>query len=514
MKRIQSLKPFFDFKLRQPADLLCLLLAAVLGGLLVFNAFGFGLTYDEAYTYLNLGRISDAYKIFLFRIANNHVLNSLLITVSTLFFPFNEFAIRLPSLLFGLLYLFLSISVSKTFRNRFIVFGLLVSSYFLLSFFSLGRGYGMSACLVLAALYVYQSRERFKNYYLWIAYLFILGFYANFVAIAPLAGMLIYLFVFEFKLRLPSVPKKHYYLIGGLLAFGLWGFFLVTKSGNPIYGAYDTSFSEAIGGSFLKEFSRFLNPSSQFLSALTMGFSILTIGLFIFFKHRVKFSMITLITFLLVLIMAKIGDRPLPTGRVLLPFWPLVVLSIMELFELASQRIHIRIIYAINIVVLVALMFNLWDKVSYNQERYVDGFRYEHHLYDHFEDIESHDPHLQFYKEKDRYFNIVPKKLLQFSPTKEVQYEYVNIKLFEEQRVVLFSSPNPEMLNLKLFIDWQLDGSQQFAYSDTLEFKEEYYEMDDDYYAVAYLPNFTIDQLSISDTGGNWEFLFKQKMHL
>ena len=92
--------------------------------------------------------------------ANNHVLNSLLGTISYSLFGNSEFAIRLPNVLSAILYLAFSYLLSFELKDRWprwALFLALVFSHFTIEFLGYTRGYGMSMAYMLAALYfVYE----------------------------------------------------------------------------------------------------------------------------------------------------------------------------------------------------------------------------------------------------------------------------------------------------------------------------------------------------------------------
>ena len=150
---IRKLKPFFNFSIKSFEDVLCLIIGILVLGVIVFMAATRNLTYDEAYTYMDTGRIQGVWKMYRFGIANTHVLNSLLMSITTLFAPFNDFAIRLPNIITSAIYISIAISFSKKYRNQLLVFGLLVLFYYQVTFISLGRGYGMSVTFMLAAFF-------------------------------------------------------------------------------------------------------------------------------------------------------------------------------------------------------------------------------------------------------------------------------------------------------------------------------------------------------------------------
>jgi len=67
------------------------------------------ITYDEAYSYLEFAR-RDFWvpPEFNYMAANNHLLNTWLMKISVSLFGLSEFSLRLPNLLFHLVYLFFS----------------------------------------------------------------------------------------------------------------------------------------------------------------------------------------------------------------------------------------------------------------------------------------------------------------------------------------------------------------------------------------------------------------------
>lgn len=323
------------------------------------------ITQDEAYTYMNTGRIQDFWQMYQFRIANTHILNSLMMVVSTLFFTYSDFAIRFPNVLLSIIYVCISFSLSKLYRNRLLLFGLLTLFYFMLTFMAQGRGYGMSATFILAALFVYHSKDKFRDRHLWIAFLLILAIYANYVAIAPSIALAAYYFFFDLKRKIPAIPKKTKRWIIALVVIGLYGFFFVTLEGKPLYGAYEAGFFEAIPFEYLKLFSPEFAYSLPVVTAISIGIALIIVLLFIL-KKQVPYGIMILTTFGLIALMAFVGSKPLPTGRVLIPFWPMLILAIMELIEKASFKLKVPVlaIRALNLFFIGILVFNIWGQMQ------------------------------------------------------------------------------------------------------------------------------------------------------
>lgn len=118
------------------------------------------ITYDEAATFFHYVHVGKVWPGQAHWDANNHVLNSVLTLLSYKVFGNAEWALRLPNLLAGLLYLFYAFKISFRAESRSLRWALFLSltlSRFVIEFFSLSRGYGLSMGLFMMALYhVYE----------------------------------------------------------------------------------------------------------------------------------------------------------------------------------------------------------------------------------------------------------------------------------------------------------------------------------------------------------------------
>jgi len=98
-------------------------------------------------------------------VANNHFLNTFLIKLFIFFFGDSFFVIRLPNVLVFLVYLFFSYRISTKNFSKWLglaCFIALVCNPFLLDYFSLARGYGLSFACMMASLY--YGIENIKSY--------------------------------------------------------------------------------------------------------------------------------------------------------------------------------------------------------------------------------------------------------------------------------------------------------------------------------------------------------------
>ncbi len=115
------------------------------------------ITWDESQSYHEYIRnhtiLLDRYD---FMSANNHILNTLGGIIFTELFGVSEFTLRIPALIAHVLFLFFSAKLVLGFGNKWMAvsaFLILNTNPFLLDFFSLSRGYGISLGLMMVSVY-------------------------------------------------------------------------------------------------------------------------------------------------------------------------------------------------------------------------------------------------------------------------------------------------------------------------------------------------------------------------
>jgi hypothetical protein len=122
----------------------------------VIRAWSMDITYDEAYSFVHRGR--EFKNVIRVNIANNHLLNSVFIYLIGKFYPFNEFALRVPNLVMLVVFFVAMIQlIANIFKENIILFFgsilFLLSGYQIFEMFSLARGYGISAGAMSIAIY-------------------------------------------------------------------------------------------------------------------------------------------------------------------------------------------------------------------------------------------------------------------------------------------------------------------------------------------------------------------------
>lgn len=138
-------------------DALTAAAALSLGVFVVVRAIRVPLTFDEAGTYQRY-LAADFVSIFDFELATNHFLNTVLAKACYLAFGDTEVALRAPNLVGYAMYAGFSVLLLRALTRRVIMFAgflLLNLNPYLLDFFGLCRGYGLSLGFLMGALFFF-----------------------------------------------------------------------------------------------------------------------------------------------------------------------------------------------------------------------------------------------------------------------------------------------------------------------------------------------------------------------
>lgn len=148
---------------------------------IAFRAFNMSLTHDESLSY-SIVWGNTTYE----QDANNHLLNTALMNFIVKKWHDDEWLLRLPNILSFIIYAFFSFKISQHLSNNFLrlsAFLLLLLNPFILDFFSLARGYGLSLAMMMGSIYyalkITDNHKSLKNNVLF-AIFSILTVYANF----------------------------------------------------------------------------------------------------------------------------------------------------------------------------------------------------------------------------------------------------------------------------------------------------------------------------------------------
>ncbi len=157
------------------------------------------LSHDEAYTFVVFSHTSLFNIISNYSLPNNHILNSILIYFSTLAFGIWPWAIRLPSLVAGLLLIPACYALAKTIYDPFTALASALMVAVLpgaILYSTMARGYSLVALFTLVGLWLAHYLFRNKNLFAWslLVIAMALGFYSVPVMVFPFGIVFVWLF--------------------------------------------------------------------------------------------------------------------------------------------------------------------------------------------------------------------------------------------------------------------------------------------------------------------------------
>ncbi len=178
----------------------------------LYRAIKIGVTYDEVWTIK--GFVSQNVTSILNYTpcdANNHIVNTLLIKLFFLFGNHSLFIARLPNVLAFLIYIVFSYKIASKYLSSFIgfcLFLLLLLNPFVLDFFGLARGYGLSLGFLMGSFYYFITYFSVK-----LPIKLILSFIFGAVAVLCNFSLLNYFLVLLFIVNLTSLLFNKQYKI-------------------------------------------------------------------------------------------------------------------------------------------------------------------------------------------------------------------------------------------------------------------------------------------------------------
>ncbi len=374
-------------------EMFCLIISLIVFGICFYRACTTSITYDEAFTYMNYV-LDNPFLVFKSLLvkgawANNHILNSFLISVIQFFIhkEYCEILIRIPNLLSYILYLVFSYKLCSKYKGKYAYFCILTLNYGINEFFGLARGYGMCSSFVLVGIYYFREylndKKSLKK--LLLSYLFLmLSCYANTVSLIVFATILLVSFFILLKDKnILELIKKYFWV---LIPIGIFSLlivryhFMVSAEGLPLYGGTGTFYDDVI----VSIYSYYgFNQYAKDISLLLLGFMIATIMINV--KSVIKNPLIisSIMYFVLLIFLVKITNSMWLTGRCLLPTWPLVFISFAEILEMYSKnKLKFRLI---NIFIIMICFINFGYNCNIKSTRdWLDNYEIKDKAYEAF----------------------------------------------------------------------------------------------------------------------------------
>ncbi len=349
---------------------LCVVLAFI-----VIKAASADLTWDEAWTYLHYARTPLGFTRL--DLANDHPLNSVLIWAATRALGNSELIIRVPNLLAAGLYLYSSALLIRRVRLKSLAFGLCVLQPYLFDYFALARGYGIAASLVQYGLVAHFFAPEGRRRYGTMLAACLLASLSIFSAVVILYALLAACILDAYRHRREPSARlagdaavSTFYGALGLVSVA--GLLWVARDGVPLYGATG-SFFDAVPRSIARTYVP--NAWSGIVASLGLaGLAALgLLGLRRFGRRTWTLLLACAVGLIATWAAARLLGKPLPTGRVLVPWVPLFNLALIGMAEDLSTRVDgSRVAWVrLGSAALCVLLAVIWlDRLHF--QRYAD----------------------------------------------------------------------------------------------------------------------------------------------
>jgi hypothetical protein len=319
---------------------------------LVFKVINVELTYDEAYTFLNYVYTDDVFNI---GIANNHILNSFLIALTTKL-GYSEFFLRLPNLLSGILYILFIYKFLKRSNYKTVGYVLLLSNPYILDFFSIGRGYGISVFLIFISSYIFLTSKG-NEILIPIILLSIASFSYHITVL-----LLISFWIINIKKIFTDLDKVKSIFIN-LLVIGVtivnsYILFNITSPGKPLYGINNLTLNDLLIGSFGFT-SIYLNKNIYFSIFINLLFILPILKFNKLTSHYKSFFYTSYLTIFSIYAVPFIFGKPFPLLRTVFPFFIPIILLIFEAINLHFANLKKLTIFIFSTILILTLSINL-----------------------------------------------------------------------------------------------------------------------------------------------------------
>ena len=180
-----------------------LLSAGILFAYTVLRARLLSFVHDESLSYFVINHVGHWWST-----ANNHLLNSVLMLVCQKLFGDSELSLRLPNLFAHLLFMIFSILILKKLKDDILTtsgFLLLNTNPFMLDFFGLARGYGLSLSFMMVSIYYFikmqETQHQYNKMLFYTFYFANLAILANFMMLNYYLSLIVVIFWHWAKVR-------------------------------------------------------------------------------------------------------------------------------------------------------------------------------------------------------------------------------------------------------------------------------------------------------------------------
>ena len=365
-------------------------------GLFIFIVLKAGLTsmtHDESYSFLHYVP-QTATQIITYEtpFTNNHILNTLLMKWSASVFGTSEWSLRLPNLLAFIIYLYFGFRILQKCAPAvlFPAFILLAFNPYLLDFFGLARGYGLSIAFMTMGFYfllAYFEKPHpgslvWMNVGAWLAIFSnftLLFFYASLLVLFNVTALIDRTFPNTFR-HFVKINLVHFIFLvpGGILAYGPLKKILTVVPidfGGKTGLIYDTIRSVVIMSYFgIRDFWTQVVTWGMVLLVFTLSICLIYIQLKIrdhFLPSRRSLFLVNgliLLIFLMITASHHFLDTDFPIQRFALFIFPILVLNVAFGLEILFQNAP-KLAVLLGTVIVVLSVWNFSRQVNIHTYR-------------------------------------------------------------------------------------------------------------------------------------------------
>jgi hypothetical protein len=383
----QFLKSFFNSAALTKRDqvnksglsfFIILLSAGILFTYTVLRARLLSFVHDESSSYFIINHIGHWWST-----ANNHLLNSFLMIVCQKIFGESELSLRLPNLFAHLLFMIFSILILKKLKDDILTtsgFLLLNTNPFMLDFFGLARGYGLSLSFMMISIYYFvktqEAQHQYNKMLFYTFYFANLAILSNFMILNYYLSIIVVIFLSELinnkrtslnKWKLFFKLNSHIIIFNliFLLFFMPILFFLKFKGAFFVGGKrdfwHDTVIS-LIKASLYSVVDQQKNISLIFFAILILVILNSILALYLSLKYRkltlsTQFLLILIICIISPIVQFYLFDTPYPVERTGLFYIPLFfIMVIFGLKDFSAEFIKFSRTFCIPFLLLLCVI--------------------------------------------------------------------------------------------------------------------------------------------------------------
>lgn len=345
--------------------------------------------YNESFTFLNYINQANPIRTIWYSVANNHVLSSILIKLSTIIFGSEIIAIRLPALIAGISCIVITYLICKQLNQNGLIGSLIVAiSPYMVSFSSNARGYTLLTLfsLLLFGIALKVRKTENPNHVLGLSVISSLGMLVMPTMLFPVSGIYLWIIICLYRNNygFKNITRKFIlpcFSLTSLITLSLYSpVFIVSGGISSVtngYGVNSIGFSNFLQKLYPSLLSTFSTLKSGIPSTLVILFLILNILGLYFYKRNSQSDLIVFLPIVLfssfTIILLKQVIPPERSWIFLIPFLSIYADAgfsfITRFLDINSKHKFICLILLFSLFVSRASL--QLDGVSSNDE---DGF--------------------------------------------------------------------------------------------------------------------------------------------